>query len=133
MVAMLRRLKSFQIVFDDSKSFYCGGDRLSGRVQVEVNEVTRVSALRFLALGCAKVEYAKGKQRCRQEAEYLRHEAILRLRDQPTGTSEPSTSPPSLVASFERRIVSCPLAFLSLKKTTKKRLRRNRQHCDTHF
>ncbi|XP_051928272.1 thioredoxin interacting protein a isoform X1 [Hippocampus zosterae] len=86
MVAMLRRLKSFQIVFDDSKSFYCGGDRLSGQVQVEVNEVTRVSALRILALGSAKVEYAKGKQRCRQEAEYLRHEAVLRLRDQPTDT-----------------------------------------------
>ena len=88
MVAMTKRPKTFQIVFTDpSKTFYCGGDRVSGRVEVEVNEVTRVSAVRLLGLGCAKVEYAKGKQRCRQEAEYLRHEEVLRMDDQPTGTN----------------------------------------------
>ena len=87
MVAMAKRLKTFQINFTDpSKTFYCGGDTVSGRVTVEVNEVTRVSAMRLRGLGCAKVEYAKGKQRCRQEAEYLRHEEVLRLDDQPTGT-----------------------------------------------
>lgn len=87
MVAMAKRLKLFQVLFSDpSKTFYCGGDKLSGRIQVEVNEVTRVSAVRVLGLGCAKVEYAKGKQRCRQEAEYMRYEEVLLLDDQPTGT-----------------------------------------------
>ncbi|CAN9504181.1 unnamed protein product [Ophioblennius macclurei] len=84
MVAMTRRLKTFQVVLaDPAKTFYCGGDVVAGRVQVEVNEVTRVTALRLLARGCAKVEYAKGKQRCRQEAEYLRVDQVLQLRDQP--------------------------------------------------
>lgn len=88
MVAMAKRMKCFQIVFSDpSKTFYCGGDKVSGRVEVEVNEVTRVSALRILGVGCAKVEYAKGKQRCRQEAEYLRYEEVLLLDDHPAGTA----------------------------------------------
>lgn len=88
MVAMAKKVKSFQIVFTEPcKSFYCGGDAVSGRVQVEVSEVTRVSAMKLLALGCAKVEYAKGKQRCRQEAEYLRHQETLLLDGQPTGTA----------------------------------------------
>ncbi|CAL9691348.1 unnamed protein product [Knipowitschia caucasica] len=85
MVAMTKRIKTFQIIFaDPSKTFYCGGDRLCGRVEVEVCEITRVSAVKMLGLGCAKVEYAKGKQRCRQEAEYLRHEEVLKLDSQPT-------------------------------------------------
>lgn len=84
---MAKRVKTFQIVFmDPSKTFFCGGDTVSGRIQLEVNEVTRVSAMKVLGLGRAKVEYAKGKQRCRQEAEYLKHEEVLRLDDQPTGT-----------------------------------------------
>lgn len=83
---MTKKVKTFQVVLSDpGRSFYCGGDRVSGRVEVEVNEVVRVSALRLLALGHAKVEYAKGKQRCRQEAEYLRHEEVLSLSEQPTG------------------------------------------------
>lgn len=87
MVAITKRVKTFQIVFTDpSKTFFCGGERICGRIVVEVNEVTRVSAMKILGLGCAKVEYAKGKQRCRQEAEYLRHEEVLQLDDQPTGT-----------------------------------------------
>lgn len=85
-MAVTKRIKTFQVVFTDpTKTFFCGGDVVSGRVEVEVNEATRVSAVRLLALGCAKVEYAKGKQRCRQEAEYLRHEEVLRLESQPTG------------------------------------------------
>lgn len=87
MVAMTKKVKTFQItLLDPSKSFYCGGDRVCGRVEVEVSEVTRVSSMKVLALGCAKVEYAKGKQRCRQEAEYLRHEELLQLSEQPTGS-----------------------------------------------
>ncbi|XP_026156359.1 thioredoxin interacting protein a [Mastacembelus armatus] len=85
MVAMTKRAKTFQIIFTDpSKTFYCGGDKVCGKIEVEVNELTRVSAVKVLGLGCAKVEYAKGKQRCRQEAEYLRFEEVLRLDDQPT-------------------------------------------------
>lgn len=86
MVAISKRIKTFQVAFTDpTKTFFCGGDVVSGRVEVEVNEATRVSAVRLLALGCAKVEYAKGKQRCRQEAEYLRHEELLGLEGQPAG------------------------------------------------
>lgn len=86
MVAMTKRVKTFQIVFTDpSKTFYCGGDRVTGRIEVEVNDVTRVSAMKLLGVGCAKVGYGKGKQRCRQEAQYLRHEEVLRLEEQPTG------------------------------------------------
>uniref|UniRef100_A0A3B4XXJ5 Thioredoxin-interacting protein n=1 Tax=Seriola lalandi dorsalis TaxID=1841481 RepID=A0A3B4XXJ5_SERLL len=85
MVAMTKRVKTFQITFTDPcKTFYCGGDKVSGRVEVEVNEVTRVSAVKVLGVGRAKVGYAKGKQRCRQEAEYLRYEEVLRLDEQPT-------------------------------------------------
>ncbi|XP_047238741.1 thioredoxin interacting protein a isoform X1 [Girardinichthys multiradiatus] len=85
MVAMAKKLKTFQItLMDSNKSFYCGGDKLCGRIEVEVSEVTRVSAMKLQALGCAKVEYAKGKQRCRQEAEYLRYEEVLQLSEQPT-------------------------------------------------
>ncbi|XP_040909315.1 thioredoxin interacting protein a [Toxotes jaculatrix] len=85
MVAMTRRLKTFQITFlDPSKTFYCGGDKVCGRIEVEVNEVTRVSAVKVLGLGRAKVGYAKGKQRCKEETEYLRYEEVLRLDDQPT-------------------------------------------------
>ncbi|XP_028316764.1 thioredoxin interacting protein a isoform X2 [Gouania willdenowi] len=85
MVAMAKRIKIFELqLLDPTKTFYCGGDTVSGRVQVEVTEMTRVSAVRLVAVGRGKVEYAKGKQRCRQEAEYLRHEAVLRLDEQPT-------------------------------------------------
>ncbi|KAM6899514.1 thioredoxin interacting protein a [Xenentodon cancila] len=85
MVAMTKRPKTFQVVFSDTcKTFYCGGDTVSGHILVEVNEVTRVSAVKVLAVGCAKVEYAKGKQRCRQQSEYLRHEEVLQLPDQAT-------------------------------------------------
>lgn len=86
MVAMTKRVKTFQVIFSDpSKTFYCGGDKVAGRVVVEVSEVTRVSAMRVLGLGCAKVEYAKGKQRCREETEYLRYEEVVHLDGQATG------------------------------------------------
>ncbi|KAI4817906.1 hypothetical protein KUCAC02_011278 [Chaenocephalus aceratus] len=59
--------ENFHIQFTDpSKTFYCGGGEgvwtgLSGSKRGD-----RVSAVKLLALGSAKVEYAKGKQRCRQ-------------------------------------------------------------------
>ena len=52
---------------------------------VEVTEVTRVSAMRVCGIGCAKVEYAKGKQRCREEIDYLKYEDVVHLDDQPAG------------------------------------------------
>ena len=95
MVAMTKRLRNFQVCFSDPcKTFYCGGEKVSGYILVEVNENTRVSAVKVQAVGCAKVEYAKGKQRCRQQAEYLRHEEVLLLPDQATGTAaNPNPNP----------------------------------------
>lgn len=86
MVAMPKRVKTFEVIFSDaSKAFYCSGDKVAGRIVVEVAEVTRVSAMRVLGVGCAKVEYAKGKQKCREENEYLRYEEVVQLVDQPAG------------------------------------------------
>lgn len=106
----MKRVKTFQIVFTDpSKSFYCGGEKVCGRIEVEVNEVMRVSAVKVLVRGCAKVEYSKGKQRCRQEAEYLRHEEVLQLDDQPTGTGIYFMSLSSSAVNFviSRNTVAC--------------------------
>ncbi|XP_056154088.1 thioredoxin-interacting protein-like [Lampris incognitus] len=84
MVAMTKKLKTFEVVFSDpSKTFYCSGDKVAGRVVVEVGDVTRVSALRVLGIGCAKVKYAKGGQRCREEKEYFRYDEVVHLDDQP--------------------------------------------------
>lgn len=86
MVAMPKRVKTFEVIFSDaSKAFYCSGDKVAGRIVVEVAEVTRVSAMRVLGVGCAKVEYAKGKQKCREENEYLRYEEVVQLDDHPAG------------------------------------------------
>ena len=86
---MTKRVKTFEVVFNDpSKAFYCSGDKVAGKIVVEVSEVTRVSAMKVLGIGCAKVEYAKGKQRCREENEYLRYEEVVHLDDQPAGKSD---------------------------------------------
>jgi len=42
-------------------------------------------AMRVVGVGCAKVEYAKGKQRCREEIDYLKYEEVVHLDDHPTG------------------------------------------------
>nr|XP_046182660.1 thioredoxin-interacting protein-like [Oncorhynchus gorbuscha] len=84
MVAMPKRVKTFEVIFSDaSKAFYCSGDKVAGRIVVEVAEVTRVSAMRVFGVGCAKVEYAKGKQKCREQNEYLRYEEVVQLVDHP--------------------------------------------------
>lgn len=83
---MTKRVKTFEILFNDpSKAFYCSGDKVAGRIMVEVNEVTKVSAMKVFGVGCAKVEYAKGKQRCREEVDYLKYEEVVHLDDQPAG------------------------------------------------
>ncbi|KAJ8386536.1 hypothetical protein AAFF_G00170060 [Aldrovandia affinis] len=84
MVAMAKKVKNFEIVFTDpSKAYFSSGEKVAGRILVEVSEITRVSAMRVIGVGCAKVEYAKGKQRCREEMEYLKYEDVVRLDDQP--------------------------------------------------
>lgn len=110
---MTKKVKTFQVVLSDPcKSFYCGGERVCGRVEVEVTEVLRVNAVKILALGRAKVEYAKGKQRCRQEAEYLRHEEVLKLSEQPTGRYILSASGPTSALVPTQRTYS--LSFQTL-------------------
>ncbi|KAG7457938.1 hypothetical protein MATL_G00232500 [Megalops atlanticus] len=87
MVAMTKKVKTFEIIFNDpSKVYYCSGDKVAGKIVVEVSEVTRVSAVKVIGVGSAKVEYMKGKQRCREEMEYLKYEETLRLDDQPADT-----------------------------------------------
>ncbi|XP_018620258.2 thioredoxin interacting protein b [Scleropages formosus] len=87
MVVLAKKPKTFEIVFTDpSKAFYSSGDKVAGRVVLEVSEVTRVSAVKVFGLGCARVEYSKGKQRCREEVAYLKYEETLHLDEQPTDT-----------------------------------------------
>lgn len=88
MVAMTKRIKGFEITLNDTtKTFYCSGDKVAGKILVEVSEVTRVMAMRVLGVGCAKVEYAKGvqKQRCREEINYLKYEEVVHLDNHPAG------------------------------------------------
>ncbi|XP_066539959.1 thioredoxin interacting protein b [Hoplias malabaricus] len=85
MVVLTKKPKTFEIEFrDPSKAFYRSGDKVSGRVIVEVSEITKVKAVRLYGVGCAKVEYHKGKQRCREEIDYLRYEDVLHLDQQLT-------------------------------------------------
>ncbi|XP_036394744.1 thioredoxin interacting protein b [Megalops cyprinoides] len=84
MVAMTKKVKTFEVTFSDpTKNYYSSGDKVAGRIVVEVSELTKVSAMKIIGAGCAKVEYAKGKQRCREEIEYLKYEEIVHLDDQP--------------------------------------------------
>ncbi|KAG9276661.1 thioredoxin-interacting protein [Astyanax mexicanus] len=85
MVVLTKKPKTFEIEFrDPSKASYRSGDKVAGRVVVEVSEVTIVKAVRLYGVGCAKVEYHKGKQRCRDEIDYLKYEEVLHLDQQPT-------------------------------------------------
>lgn len=85
MVVLTKKPKTFEIEFrDPSKASYRSGDKVAGRVVVEVSEVTKVKAVRLYGVGCAKVEYHKGKQRCRDEIDYLKYEEVLHLDQQPT-------------------------------------------------
>ncbi|CAL8295879.1 unnamed protein product [Merluccius merluccius] len=84
MVAMTKRVKTLDVIFNDpSKTFYCSGEKVAGKIIVEVTQATRVLSMRVVGVGCAKVHYTKGKQRCRQETEYLKYEEVVFLDDQP--------------------------------------------------
>ncbi|NXC58325.1 TXNIP protein, partial [Aleadryas rufinucha] len=84
-MVMFRKVKSFMVAFSEPEKVYCSGDKVAGRVLVEVAEVTRVSAVKVLACGVARVTWAKGPAQCRQEMEYLRFEDVLALEEQPMG------------------------------------------------
>ncbi|XP_072774549.1 thioredoxin-interacting protein isoform X1 [Taeniopygia guttata] len=83
-MVMFKKVKSFAVAFSEPDKVYCSGDKVAGRVVVEVAEVTRVSAVKVLACGVARVTWAKGPAQCRQEMEYLRFEDVLALEEQPT-------------------------------------------------
>ncbi|XP_039608827.1 thioredoxin-interacting protein-like [Polypterus senegalus] len=84
MVVMTKKLKEFEVVFNDPAKSYSSGDKVAGKIVLEVQELTQVSAMRVIGIGCAKVEYPKGKQHCKEEVDYLRYEDTLRLDDHPT-------------------------------------------------
>lgn len=84
-MVMFKKVKSFMVAFSEPDKIYCSGDKVAGRVLVEVAEVTRVSSVKVLACGVARVTWAKGPAQCRQEMEYLRFEDVLTLEEQPTG------------------------------------------------
>ncbi|CAH2326967.1 thioredoxin-interacting [Pelobates cultripes] len=83
-MVVFKKIKSFVLSFSEPDKVYCGGEKVAGTVQVEVAEVTRVTAVRILACGVAKVVWSSGSQHCKQEMEYLRYEDTLQMEDQPT-------------------------------------------------
>lgn len=87
-MVMFKKIKSFEVVFNDPEKVYGSGEKVAGRVIVEVCEVTRVKAVRILACGVAKVLWMQGSQQCKQTSEYLRYEDTLLPEDQPTGENE---------------------------------------------
>ncbi|XP_057196211.1 thioredoxin interacting protein b [Triplophysa rosa] len=87
MGVLTKKPKTFEVRLNDpNKLVYASGDKVAGRVIVEVSEVMRVSAVRLFGIGCAKVDYTKGKQRCREAIDYLKYEEVLRLDHQQTDT-----------------------------------------------
>ncbi|XP_030638047.1 thioredoxin interacting protein b [Chanos chanos] len=85
MVLITKKPKTFEVQFSDpSKAYYSSGDKVAGKIVIEVTEVTKVSAIRIYGIGCAKVEYIKGKQRCRKEIDYLKYEDVISLDHLPT-------------------------------------------------
>ncbi|KAM4690851.1 thioredoxin-interacting protein [Rhinophrynus dorsalis] len=83
-MVVFKKIKSFEVSFTEPGKVYCGGDKVTGKVLVEVAEVTRVTAVRLLACGVAKVLWSSASQHCKQEMEYLRYEDTLQMEDQPT-------------------------------------------------
>lgn len=89
MGVLTKKPKTFDVQFSDpNKSAYSGGDKVAGRVIVEVAEVVQISAVKLFGIGCAKVDYNKGKMHCRDEIEYLKYEEVLHLDHQPTGETQ---------------------------------------------
>lgn len=86
MVILSKKPKTFEVLFNDpSKTYYSGGDKVAGRIIVEVPEVMKVSSMKVFGIGNARVEYQKGKQRCRDEIDYLKYEDVVHLDHELTG------------------------------------------------
>ncbi|XP_053330918.1 thioredoxin-interacting protein [Spea bombifrons] len=83
-MVVFKKIKCFDLSFTDPEKVYCGGEKVTGKVMVEVSEVTRVTAVKILACGVAKVLWSAGSHHCKQEMEYLRYEDTLQMEDQPT-------------------------------------------------
>ncbi|XP_030329824.1 thioredoxin-interacting protein isoform X1 [Strigops habroptila] len=83
-MVMFKKVKTFVMTFSEPEKVYSSGEKVVGRILVEVAEVTRVNAVKVLACGVARVNWTKGPQQCRQEMEYLRFEDVLTLEEQPT-------------------------------------------------
>ncbi|XP_016137208.1 thioredoxin-interacting protein-like [Sinocyclocheilus grahami] len=85
MGVLTKKPKTFEVQFSDpNKSAYSGGDKVAGWVIVDVAEVVQISAVKLFGIGCATVDYNKGKMHCRDEIEYLKYEEVLHLDHQPT-------------------------------------------------
>ncbi|XP_068109320.1 thioredoxin-interacting protein [Hyperolius riggenbachi] len=83
-MVVFKKIKTFEVCFTDPEKVYCGGEKVTGKVLVEVAEVTRVTAVKLLACGVAKVIWSTGTHNCKQEMEYLRYEDTLQMEEQPT-------------------------------------------------
>ncbi|XP_073781002.1 thioredoxin interacting protein b isoform X1 [Danio rerio] len=91
MGVLTKKPKAFEVQMSDpNKIAYSGGDKVAGRVIVEVAELLKVSAVKLFGVGCAKVNYKKGKLHCSEEIEYLKYEEILHLDHHSTTDDEGS-------------------------------------------
>lgn len=84
-MVMFKKIKTFALAFSEPEKVYSSGEKVAGRVTVEVAEVTRVTCVKILACGVAKVLWIKGPQQCKQEMEYLRYEDVLTMDGHPAG------------------------------------------------
>ncbi|XP_029436955.1 thioredoxin-interacting protein [Rhinatrema bivittatum] len=82
-MVVFKKIKNFELLFSESDKVYCSGEKVTGRVLVEVAEVTRVTTVKLVACGVAKVLWSKAAHQCKQEMEYLRYEDTLHLEDHP--------------------------------------------------
>nr|XP_020665896.1 thioredoxin-interacting protein [Pogona vitticeps] len=82
-MVVFKKIKTLELVFSEEGKIYGSGEKVAGRVVVEVAEVTRITQVSILARGVAKVWWSKGPQQCKQEMEYLRYNDVLTLDDHP--------------------------------------------------
>ncbi|KAM8921044.1 thioredoxin-interacting protein [Pelodytes ibericus] len=85
-MVVFKKIKCFELSFTEPDKVYCGGEKVTGRVVVEVAEVTTVISVKVLACGVAKVLWSSGPQHCKQEMEYLRYEDTLQMEERPTAS-----------------------------------------------
>ncbi|KAF7238396.1 Thioredoxin-interacting protein [Varanus komodoensis] len=110
-MVMFKRVKTFQLALSEPDKVYSSGESVAGAVLVEVAEVTRVSSVRILACGVARVLWIKGPQQCKQEMEYLRYEEALTPADHPVDKDGSMTLRPgnTYKYNFEFKLPQGPL------------------------